>query len=310
MGEMINGFELIEPLQNKNAGFSRWTFARRGGRDFFLKEFLDPVWPLDPVIGEKQMKVRIMACKEFEKRCLERYETLNDASDGNAVRVEGFFRSGSHYYVAMEKVDSTGLSVKEISRLPYDQRLNLCRIIAHSFMELHKKRIVHADIKEQNVLIKKTKKGSLTAKIIDFDCSFVERRPPVSEDELSGDQIYFAPEACLFLDGEDVKLTTKLDVFALGILFHQYMTGNIPGFDTSEYAYLHEAVLDDQKIDISEEIREPFRGIIMRMLQADPDKRCSMEDVWKVLQPPIPERFKHPEGPVELQNFFTYADSL
>ena len=109
LGEIINGFDLIEPLQNKNAGFSRWTFARRGDRVFFLKEFLDPVYPVDPAIGERQTKARVLACREFEKKCLERYETLNAASDGNAVRLEAFFRNGSHYYVAMEKIDSTGL---------------------------------------------------------------------------------------------------------------------------------------------------------------------------------------------------------
>lgn len=284
MGEIINGFDLIEPLQNKNAGFSRWTFARRGDRVFFLKEFLDPVYPVDPAIGERQTKARVLACREFEKKCLERYETLNAASDGNAVRVEAFFRNGSHYYVAMEKIDSTGLSAKDISRLPEKEKLNLCRIIAHSFMELHKNHIVHADVKEQNILVKKTKKNTLTAKIVDFDCSFVEKRPPVSEDELSGDQIYFAPEACLFLDGEDVKLTTKLDVFALGILFHQYMTGELPDFDESEYAYLHEAVLEDQPAGVSADIPEPMRECITRMLLVDPDQRCSMEYVWDKLK--------------------------
>lgn len=285
MGEIINGFDLIEPLQSKNAGFSRWTFAKRGDRVFFLKEFLDPVYPVDAVIGEKQMKARVMACRDFEKKCMDRYQALNDASDGNAVRVEAFFRSGSHYYVAMERVEAERLSVQEISRLPLDKKVNLCRIIAHSFMMLHKNHIVHADVKEQNILVKKTKKNSLTAKIVDFDCSFVEKRPPETEDELNGDQVYFSPEACLFLCGEEARLTSKLDVFALGILFHQYLTGELPGFNTSEYDYLHEAVLDDQPARISPQIMEPFRTMITRMLLADPDQRCSMEDVWNILMP-------------------------
>jgi serine/threonine protein kinase len=152
-------------------------------------------------------------------------------------------------------------------------------------MMLHKNHIVHADIKKQNILVKKTKKNSLTAKIVDFDCSFVEKLPPETEDELKGDQVYFSPEACLFLCGEETRLTSKLDVFALGILFHQYLTGELPGFDSSEYDYLHEAVLDDQPARISPQIMEPFRTMIARMLLVDPDQRCSMEEVWENLMP-------------------------
>lgn len=287
LGEMINGFELIEPLQNKDAGFSRWTFANKEGRTFFLKEFLDPVYPLNPVIGERQMQARILACREFEKKCGARYRAINEASDGNAVRIEAFFRWESHYYVAMERVVPAGLRIRDIAALPFADRLMLCRIVAHSILGLHARGLVHADLKDENVMIRRTAENTLTAKVIDFDCSFLENYPPESEDEFSGDQVYLAPEACLFLSGEeDVPLTTKIDVFSLGILFHQYLCGAIPGFDRSEYDYLHEAVLDGQPARISEEIGDPaLRRLLQKMLEADPADRCSMREVWAVLMP-------------------------
>ena len=263
MGENINGFELIEPLQNKDAGFSRWTFARRNGRVFFLKEFLEPVYPVSPEIGERQMKARIMACRDFEKKSGACYRAINEASDGNAVRIEAFFRWGSHYYVAMERVRSAGLKIGDIAALPLEQRIGLCRNVAHSICGLHERGVVHA-------------------------CSFLENYPPESEDEFSGDQIYLAPEACLFLCGEkDVPLTSGLDVFSLGILFHQYLTGSFPGYDSSEYSYLHEAVLDGKPAEISDEIRDPaLRTMLQKMLEADPAERCSMREVLRVLMAP------------------------
>lgn len=288
MEEIINGFELIEPLQNKDAGFSRWTFARRNGRVFFLKEFLDPVYPVNPEIGERQMQARIMACREFEKKSGACYRAINEASDGNAVRIEAFFRWESHYYVAMERVRTAGLKTHDIAALPLEQRIGLCRNVAHSMSGLHERGVVHADLKDKNVLIKRTKMGTLTAKIIDFDCSFLENYPPESEDEFSGDQVYLAPEACLFLCGErDVPLTSKLDVFSLGILFHRYLTGAFPGYDQSRYSYLHEAVLDGQPAVISEEIKDPaLRNMLQKMLEADPSERCSMREVLQVLMAP------------------------
>ena len=65
--EIINGYELLEPLKNKNAGFSRWTFAKKDGTEWFLKEFLDPVFPTDSKIGATQLFVRRQACRDFEK---------------------------------------------------------------------------------------------------------------------------------------------------------------------------------------------------------------------------------------------------
>ena len=39
MSEMINQYELLEPFQNKNAGFSRWTYAKKNNKDYLLNRF-------------------------------------------------------------------------------------------------------------------------------------------------------------------------------------------------------------------------------------------------------------------------------
>jgi serine/threonine protein kinase len=306
LGEIINGFDLIEPLQSKNAGFSRWTFAKRGDRVFFLKEFLDPVYPVNREIGERQMQARILACRDFEKKSGACYRAINEASDGNAVRIEAFFRWESHYYVAMERVRSAGLKIRDIAALPLEQRIGLCRNVAHSISGLHERGVVHADLKDKNVLIKRTKKNTLTAKIIDFDCSFLEDVPPQSESELGGDQIYLSPEACLFLCGEETKLTTKMDVFSLGILFHQYLTGYVPWYDTGEFDYLHEAVLEGAKAGVSEKVPAEWRPVIEQMLIGDPEQRCSIEDVCRKIIP----GYRSIDVNANAGNGFIFAENL
>ena len=92
MGEMINQYELLAPFQNKDAGFSRWTYAVRKGRTYFLKEFLSPVYPSGDVLSEAMRNSRIRACTEFEQRNKKLYEKVNRISDGNLVRIHEFFR--------------------------------------------------------------------------------------------------------------------------------------------------------------------------------------------------------------------------
>jgi len=39
-GDVINGYLILEDFKVVGAGLSKWTFAERGGRQFFIKEFL------------------------------------------------------------------------------------------------------------------------------------------------------------------------------------------------------------------------------------------------------------------------------
>lgn len=280
MGEVINDYELITPLQNQDAGFSRWTYAVRKGEIYFLKEFMDPVYPTENSLAENLRQRRIKDCEEYEKEKAAVYDSVDKASDGNLVRIFEFFRYDSHYYISTLKIDALPITFEEISAQPLEVRLLLCKTIAHSVMQLHAAHIVHADIKEKNILIQQSGTGQLIGKIIDFDCSFLEDKPPKDEDELGGDQVYLAPESCQFICGDAIKLTGKIDVFALGLLFHQYLTGELPGFDHAEYDYAHEAVLDEQELTVSGELPDKIGSLIHKMLICDPQERCSAADVF------------------------------
>lgn len=284
MGEILNQYELIEPFHNKNAGFSRWTFAKKEDKSYFIKEFLDPVYPMDVSLSENLREKRIRDCEEFEEKQKKLYETINNVSDGNLVRISEFFRFDSHYYLTTESIVEQKIPMDAISTVPMEDRILLCKTIAHAMSQLHNAHIVHADIKANNVLLKETSTNKLVGKIIDFGCSFFENEPPQYEDELGGDQVYLSPEACMFICGDSVELTCKLDVFSLGLLFHQYLTGELPGFDEEEYDYAFEAVLDEKELIISNELPEKFQTMIKGMLECDPEKRYSMKQVYELFE--------------------------
>lgn len=289
MEEVINGYKLLEPFQNKNAGFCRWTYGEKNNKVYFLKEFLDPVYPMEETLTIELRNHMIEGCKLYQDSKVNLYEAINNASDGNLIRIAEFFRCDSHYYVATEKVTNAADTEEELRELPFDSKLLLCKTIAHSMMRLHEAHIVHADIKESNIIIKKTSTGAFVGKIIDHDSSFSENDPPKYEDELCGDQVYLAPEACQFICGEKVELSCKLDVFALGLLFHKYLTGDLPSFDKKEYDYAFEAVLDDKKLGIADNLPGTVATMLDGMLQCDPADRFSMEKVYQILDRLYPE---------------------
>lgn len=284
MEETINNYHLNKPFQSQNAGFSRWTTAIKGSQRFFLKELINPKYPDEESLRESLRAVRIKECERFEAEKTVLFSEINKASDGNLVRIIEFFRADSRYYVSSHWIDHVEMSFQEIARLGLKEKLFLCRTAAHSLAGLHSRKIVHADIKDTNVLIHKTKDGRLVSKIVDFGCSFFEGSPPDNEDDLGGDQVYLSPEACLFVCGEETELTCKMDVFALGLLMHQYLTGKLPSYDATAYNYAHEAVLDDVilKVD-STDIPLPVRTIIEHMLIKDAANRISAQEAYFLL---------------------------
>ena len=215
------------------------------------------------------------------------------------IGVEQFFRVNAKYYISTQAITHPILSIQEIAKQPFYERLKLCCIVAHAMSRLHSKKIVHADIKPDNVLVYKNNK--LQAKIIDFDCSFFEKNAPKRGEELNGDMVYLSPEAFLHIIGEYSYLSCKMDVFALGLLFHQYMTGHLPVFDLKEYQYAYEVVLDNQSLGIDQRLNSVVSSLIIKMLDKEPKKRPDMETVFftlrnlllKVLNRSVPDQHNY-----------------
>jgi len=280
----INNYQLIGELNNANSGFSKWGFAVRNHREYFIKELLQPVYPMDPsVMPEDMFYAKRARCDEYEQRSVQLYSRINAASTGNLVRILEFFRSDSKYYLITEKVEGPILNVQQIAMLPVQDKYMSMISAAYAFMCLHNAGVVHFDVKPANILIKRTKYGRFTAKLIDFDSGFIlgESR---EDFELGGDLTYLAPETFLAIAGEESELDEKVDIFALGLVFHEFFAGTLPTFDTEEYEYPYEAALD-KGVLMPDYSRVP-RGVgelIQRMLDVDSEKRPSALEVVNAL---------------------------
>ena len=67
-GEVINGYTILEDFRVVGAGLSKWTFAAKGGREYFIKEFLSPTYPDEHAPGSAQTKMRKRRrCAAFER---------------------------------------------------------------------------------------------------------------------------------------------------------------------------------------------------------------------------------------------------
>ena len=207
--QIINGYD-VPPLNNDNSGFSKWGFATKYGKEYFIKELITPVYPVDrSVMSDEMFEQRRAECARYENRFRSFYTAINNASCGNLVRINEFFRNGSRYYLVTEKVSGSSMELKDLAALPIEKKLLLLKTVANCFYKLHSSSIVHFDVKPANILIKATANGNYTAKLIDFDAGFFLGED-IENSELGGDLTYLAPETFLGIYGEDVRINEKV----------------------------------------------------------------------------------------------------
>lgn len=280
--DVINGYTLTTELSSKDAGFSRWAFCIKNGREYYIKEFLDPKYPLDSgELSKSVLEKRRKVCDAIYSNNKRFYDALSSCRTGNIIVVEDYFRFGSRYYAVTDKVTSKKMTDRQVAQLPDEKKIILIRSLLYSFARLHEAGIVHADIKPENILLKGTKNNGVTGKIIDFDSGFLKTEPP-EPDDLQGDFLYMAPEALLYIRGKGTKIDEKLDIFALGLLFHLYWTGELPAIE-KKYHYAFEAVLDGSPIEVKRAIPEPLRSLIVKMLKKTPEERPTAAQALQIL---------------------------
>ena len=290
-------FELDAPFYNRDAGFSVWTFGRRHGKEYFIKQFLDPVYPEGDVPGAQAQREY---CRRFEEEKCGLYRAISEASDGNVVRPECFFRSGGRYYLAMPRIRrEKGLELREMVKQPIEERRMVCLTLSHALMSLHERGLVHSDLKPENVLLTRSRSGHCVAKLIDFDASFFAVRPPDAE-HLQFDEAYVAPEVLLYVAGECSKVDGRCDVFSLGLLLHEVLTGRMPEYGV-EFGSAAEALLCERPVTLSPDLSEQERALLYRMLSFRSEDRCGAGQAYEtfagLLRPekPAPEPEPQPK---------------
>ncbi len=287
-GDVVNGYTILRDFSVVGAGLSKWTFAERGGREFFIKEFLSPTYPDDAAPGSEKTKAKKRArCAVFEShhRGMQTALAPLSAYGGNLIVTLDFFRAGAKYYKVTEKVDAEELDARSIAALDLRLQLILMKSVAHSLKILHDLRIVHGDLKPSNVLVKRTELG-YTSKLIDFDSSYIAGNPP-SPEEIVGTINYYSPELLGYIQEAGVRpdqLGVASDVFALGLIFTEFLTGAPPPFDAPTFHEPAVAVRSGVTLTIPRTGLLPeLADLVDRMLAADPVARPTIAQVHAAL---------------------------
>ena len=159
---------------------------------------------------------------------------------------------------------------------PYDDESCRCwfRDLILGIEYLHAQGVVHRDIKPDNLLLT----ADDILKIVDFGVSEIfEKKSEMLTAKSAGSPAFLPPELCVAKHGD---ISGKAaDIWSMGVTLYCLRFGRIP-FERTSVLELYESIRNDElHFDPEIQVVDPFKDLIVKVLQKDPAKRIKMTEL-------------------------------
>ena len=253
IGRVFSHYQIVEKLGEGGMGVVYKARDLKLDRDAALK-FLSP--HVVPSGDAKQRFIReAKAASAIDSPYIATIYEIDETPEG-------------HLFIAMAYYDGATLdSMIGGKALNAGKAVDIAIQIARGLGDAHAKNIVHRDIKPSNIML--TREGSV--KIVDFGLAKLSGATKITKTgETAGTASYMSPEQAM---GREVD--SRSDIFCLGIVLYEMLTGAYPFQGEYTAAVLHSIVHDDPKpvARYDPNIPAAMQQVIDKALKKDPASR-------------------------------------
>ena len=226
----------------------------------------------DPLIGRlvaiKAIDLKVLTEEEkarYEARFYQEAKAAGLLNHPNLVTIHDLGEAGDIAYIAMEYLEGHDLEHEE--RVTTDEALNIAIQAAAGLHFAHEHGVVHRDIKPSNIMLLKNSH----VKVCDFGIarmasSLLHTRTGI----ILGSPLYMSPEQV-----QGGQIDRRSDIFSLGIVLHEMLTGQAPFSGDTAAAVMNHIVHDDppKPSAVNAKVPEMLDSILARCLAKKPADR-------------------------------------
>ena len=228
----------------------------------------DPI--LNRFVAIKTMSAAIGSDDELRKRFLREAQSAARLNHPNIITLFDFGEDQGKIYMAMELLEGSDLkdliAAQSVPQL--EDKLGLMEQICDGLAFAHMQEVVHRDLKPANIHVQPN--GQV--KIMDFGLARLGTSEMTRTGMVMGTPHYMSPEQV-----KGKRADFRSDIFSLGAVFYELLTGHKPFDAESLHAVLFQ-VMEHQPEDVrhwSPEVPNILVQVVDKALSKDPDQRYS-----------------------------------
>lgn len=247
----------------------RYEILQRLGAGGMATVYLANHRLLERKVAVKILNPEYASDEEFVRRFRREAQAAASLSHPNIVSIYDVGHEGDIHYIVMEYVP--GETLKELINregpLPVRRAVDIATQICDALVCAHRNRIIHRDIKPHNILL--TEDGR--AKVSDFGIARAAASATLTHSgSIVGSVHYFAPE-----QARGSITDEKSDVYSLGIVLYEMLTGKVPfqGESPISVALRHVQERIPSPRETVPSIPPEVERIVMQAAERDPQQR-------------------------------------
>lgn len=232
-------------------------------------------------VAIKVLRQQFVHDEEFIRRFRREAQSAASLSHPNVVSIYDVGQEDEVHYIVMEYIEGHNLNeiIKERAPLQVDEAVRVASQICDALDHAHHNQIIHRDIKPHNILIGRNGR----VKVTDFGIARAVTSTTITQTgSVVGSVHYFSPE-----HAKGVATGEKSDLYSLGIVLYQMLTGRLPflGESPISVALKHLQEEFDEPRQVNPLIPQSVENIILKSMRKNPQERYqSAEEMLRDLE--------------------------